>query len=168
VTIRAIDRPRRQSGQSIINDILDNIDEITSEHIHLQFKIIWIPGYMGIEGIELIDSEAKKAATNPTLSQSYNFESLKSAWIHHIKMMAKKQWQTVWNKNIKTATALRRIMKGRHAKIGPSLYNEITNRHGAVMIVQLRTGHCGLNNNNNNNSNNNKIALVWSDRHTYD
>ena len=43
------------------------------------------------------------------------------------------------------ATALRRIMKGRHAKIGPSLYNEIANRNGAAIIAQLRTGHCGLN-----------------------
>jgi ribonuclease HI len=38
--IRAIDRPRRQSGQSIIRDILDHIDEIISEHEHLQFEII--------------------------------------------------------------------------------------------------------------------------------
>jgi hypothetical protein len=65
--------------------------------------------------------------------------------IRHIKTMTKKQWQTVWNRNTKTATALRRIMKGRHAKTGPSLYNEIINKHGAAMIAQLRTGHCGLN-----------------------
>ena len=143
--IRAIDRPRRQSGQSIIRDILDSIDEIISEHTHLQFEIVWIPGHMEIEGNELVDTEAKKAAINPTLSQPHNYEPLKSARIRYIKTMAKKQWQTVWNKNTKTATALRRITKGRHAKIGPSLYNEIANRHGAAMIAQLRTGHCGLN-----------------------
>jgi hypothetical protein len=100
---------------------------------------------MGIEGNDLVDTEAKKAATNPTLSHAYNYEPLKSARVRHIKTMAKKQWQTVWNRNTKTATALRRVMKGRHAKIGPSLYNEINNRYGAAMIAQPRTGHCGLN-----------------------
>jgi hypothetical protein len=30
-------------------------------------------------------------------------------------------------------------------KIGPKLYNEIANRKDAATIVQLRTGHCGLN-----------------------
>ena len=39
---RAIDDPRRQSGQSIIRDILDSIDKITSEYTHLQFEIVWI------------------------------------------------------------------------------------------------------------------------------
>ena len=38
--IRAIDHPRRQSGQSIIRDILDSIDEILSEFTHLQFEIV--------------------------------------------------------------------------------------------------------------------------------
>ena len=36
-------------------------------------------------------------------------------------------------------------MKGKHAKPGPTLYNEISNRKAAAKIVQLRTGHCGLN-----------------------
>jgi ribonuclease HI len=60
--IRAIDHPRRQSGQSIIRDILDSIDEITNEHPHLQFEIVWISGHAEIEVNELIDAEAKKAA----------------------------------------------------------------------------------------------------------
>ena len=64
--IKAIDRPRRQSGQTIINDILKSINEIMSEHTHLQFEIIWIPGHAEIEGNELVDTEAKKAATDPT------------------------------------------------------------------------------------------------------
>ena len=36
-------------------------------------------------------------------------------------------------------------MKGKHAKIGPALYNGIADRNGAAIIAQLRTGHCGLN-----------------------
>ena len=123
----------------------DSIDEIISEHTHLQFEIIWIPGHAEIEGNELVDIEAKKAAIEPTLSQPYNYKPLKSAQARHIKAEAKKQWQIIWNKNTKTATALRRVMKGKHAKIGPALYNGIADRNGAAIIAQLRTGHCGLN-----------------------
>ena len=79
---------------------------------------------------------------DPTLSQPYNYKPLKSARARHIKAEATKQWQIIWNKNTKTATALRRVMKGKHAKIGPALYNGIADRNGAA---QLRTGHCGLN-----------------------
>ena len=143
--IKAIDQPQRQLGQSIIKDILNSIDKITSEHTHLQFEIIWIPGHAEIEGNELVDTEAKKAATDPTLSQAHNYKPLKSARTRYIKTAAKNQWQAVWNKNTQTATALRRITKGKHAMTGPALYNEIANRNGAAIIAQLRTGHCGLN-----------------------
>lgn len=40
--------------------------------------------------------------------------------------------------------ALGRIAKGEYAKIGPSLYNEIARGNGTAIIVQLKTGHCGL------------------------
>jgi hypothetical protein len=102
---------------------------------HLRFEVIWIPGHTEIEGNELVDAEAKKAVLDPTLSQSHNYKPLKSTWIRHIKTAAKKQ----------TAKALRRIMKGRHAKIDPALYNEIASRPGAAIIAQPRAGHCGLN-----------------------
>src|SRR5947207_9751527 len=35
--------------------------------------------------------------------------------------------------------------KRKRIKMGPSLYNEISDRHTATTIAQLRTGHCGLN-----------------------
>jgi ribonuclease HI len=90
--IKAIDRPRRQSGQSIIKDILDSIDEVTSEHTHLQFEIIWIPGHTEIEGNERADTEAKKAAMDPMLNQPHKYKPLKSARVRYIKTIAKKQW----------------------------------------------------------------------------
>jgi hypothetical protein len=73
--------------------------------------VVWIPGHAEIEGNELVDAEAKKAALDPTLSQTYNYKPPKSARIRHIKTAAKKQWQIIWNTNTKTATALRRIMR---------------------------------------------------------
>jgi hypothetical protein len=115
------------------------------EYAHLQIEIIWIPGHAEIEGNERADTEAKKAATVPTLSQPHNYRPLKSARARYIKEEAKKQWQRASSENIKTATALRRITKRKNAKTGPKLYNEIESRSGAAKIAQLRTGHCGLN-----------------------
>ena len=144
-SIKAIDHPRRQSGQTIIKDILDSIDEVVNEHKHLQIEIIWIPGHAEIEGNEHADAEAKEAAKDPTLSRTHNYKPLKSARARYIKTTAKKQWLTIWNGNTKTANSLRRIMKGKYTKTGPALYNEIENRNSAAKIAQLRTGHCGLN-----------------------
>jgi ribonuclease HI len=144
-SVKAIDHPRRQSGQTIIKDILDSIDEAVNEHKHLQIEVVWIPGHADIEGNERADEEAKKAAKDPSLSQTHIYKPLKSARARHIKTAAKKQWSTIWNGNTKTANALRRIMRGKYTKTGPALYNEIEDRSSAAKIAQLRTGHCGLN-----------------------
>ena len=142
---KAIDHPRRQSGQTIIKAILESIDELTSENTNMCIEIIWIPGHAEIEGNERVDIEAKRAATDPTLSRPHNYKPLKSSRARYIKAAAKRQWHTAWSENTKTAAALRRIMKGKHAKAGPPLYNEAMNRNTAARIAQLRTGHCGLN-----------------------
>src|SRR5436305_10632233 len=36
-------------------------------------------------------------------------------------------------------------MKEKYSKTGSVLYNEMANRNAVAKIVQLRTGHCGLN-----------------------
>ena len=142
---KAIDRPRRQSGQTIIKDILESIDELTLKYMHMYVEIIWIPGHAEIEGNECADTEAKRAATDLTLSRPHNYKPLRSARARYIKEAAKKRWHTVWSENTRTAAALRCIMKGKYAKAGPALYNEMANRSDAARIAQLRTGHCGLN-----------------------
>ena len=143
--IKATDNPHRQSGQAIIKDFLDRVDDISDKYPHLHIKIIWIPGHAEIEGNERADAEAKKAAIQSSMSRPYNHRPLKSARIRVIKEMARKQWDKEWNENSKTAKALRRITKRKGAKTGPKLYNEIPGRDTVAKIVQLRTGHCGLN-----------------------
>ena len=39
-SVKAIDHPRKQSGQTIIKDILDSIDEVVNEHKHLKIEIV--------------------------------------------------------------------------------------------------------------------------------
>jgi ribonuclease HI len=141
----SISQPRRQSGQAIIHSTIDRIDSIMSKHTRQQpeLEIIWIPGYHEIAGNKRVDSEAKHAATNFTLSQQFKQKPLKSSRVQYIKDAAKKQWQKEWAENTKTGTHFRRIT--RRGNYGPKLYNQINSRCTTTQIAQLRTGHCGLN-----------------------
>ena len=75
-----------------------------------------------------------------TLPQAYEISTHKNNQRSSSKNMEQK-----WKENTKTARALRRITGRRGVKSGPKLYNEILNRNTVAKIVQLRTGHCGLN-----------------------
>ena len=135
--IKAIERPQRQSGQTIIKDLLDCIDEITNNCTNLQIEIIWIPGHFEIQGNEQADAEAKKAAADWTLTQLRRHRPLKSARIRYIKAAAKEQWHKIWNEDTKTAKGLRYItkIKTKDNKNGPKLYNQIVNRSTAATIA---------------------------------
>ena len=77
--IQAVNKPGRQSGQSIIKEFLDHIDAITDENPHLPITIMWISGHSEIEGNERADLEVKKAAIKPTISRPFHHRPLKSA-----------------------------------------------------------------------------------------
>ena len=59
--------------------------------------------------------------------------------------MAKTQWNRQWTEDTKTSKHLRRISSKQGTQLGPKLYNSISGRNTCAQIVQLRTGHCGLN-----------------------
>jgi hypothetical protein len=59
------------SGQAIIKDFLDCIDDIMEAKPPQQITITWIPGHAEIQGNERADIEAKKAAMNPETSQPF-------------------------------------------------------------------------------------------------
>jgi len=141
----SIQKPQRQSGQSIIASILDRIDQIIEHHPQRKLKITWIPGHMDIEGNEKADEEAKHAATDPTTSPTFKHLPLKSSRIQHIKAMAKAQWNNKWTEITTTSKHLKRISPNQGTQPGPKLYNLIPERKTCAQIVQLRTGHCGLN-----------------------
>ena len=90
-SIKAIENPQQQSGQAIIQDFLNCIDDVAAKHPGLQFTIIWIPGHAEIDGNERADAEAKKAALDPLLSRSFKYRPLKSARKMAIREAAKIQ-----------------------------------------------------------------------------
>ena len=58
--IKVIAHPCRQSGQTIIREILNCIDNLTAQQRYLRIAIIWIPGHANIEGNKQADTEAKR------------------------------------------------------------------------------------------------------------
>jgi len=90
----SISQPRRQSGQSIIKSIIDQVDDIVHQNpeLHPELEILWIPGHHGIDGNERADGEAKRAAVDPPLGRPFNHKPLKSTQAQYIKREAKNQW----------------------------------------------------------------------------
>ena len=60
--IKAIAKPVKQSGQGIIQEVLDGIESLQSEQPNLTVSLEWIPGHMNIMGNEKADEAAKEAA----------------------------------------------------------------------------------------------------------
>ena len=50
-SIQAVDKPKQQSGQHIVRNILQSLDELQNQRPNLKFKIEWVPSHMDITGI---------------------------------------------------------------------------------------------------------------------
>src|SRR5438552_14887278 len=143
--IAATAKPRRQSGQSIICALLDNIDSLKSQQPNINISLIWIPGHMDIPGNEKVDQAAKEAAqSRGSLGAEFQHHNLKSARNDVIRQAAKKEWETEWQ-NTPGSKQLKKITRKAQAQSGLAVYNSIDNRSQAVQIARLRTGHCSLN-----------------------
>ena len=110
----------------------------------MKLSIHWIPGHQEISGNEKADTEAKRAARTPELSNAFSFNTLKSARKMTIKKLGKSlRKQPV--EECSTAKHLRRILKHPKAMAGPKYYQAVRTRRAATTLAQLRTGHCPLN-----------------------
>jgi ribonuclease HI len=83
--IQAVDRPFRQSGQSIIKEFIDIIDSAVRENPELQVVLTWVLGHCEIERNEIADMEAKKAVTDSTATKPFHHKPLRSARVQSIK-----------------------------------------------------------------------------------
>ncbi len=64
--IQTIESPKQQSGQYIIELILNAIDKIHECKPTCDIHIEWVPGHKDIEGNEHADQAAKAAVTSST------------------------------------------------------------------------------------------------------
>ena len=139
--IQAVDTPMRQSGQYIIEEILDIIDGIHERTPACIVHIEWVPGHKNIEGNEKADQAAKTAATPNSISSNI---TMKSAQNRSIQSMAKTKWEAEWRTGRENARRLRNMSQYPDTTTGPKLYEALQRKH-AVCIARLRTGHCHLN-----------------------
>jgi len=72
----SIQKPQRQSGESITASILDCTDSILDQHLHRELHVIWIPGQCDIRGNEKADTEAKKTANHKWISPPFGHRPL--------------------------------------------------------------------------------------------
>ena len=93
--MKSLAKPKRQSGQAIIERILDEIDALYLTTPSYTMQIEWVPRHVGIAGNEKADQAAKSAAIeeiNPALQLSI-LKSARANEIHQaIKGEQEKQW----------------------------------------------------------------------------
>jgi len=145
--IVATRNPQRQSGQYILAHIADAADQLMQMNPQLRITIQWIPGHRGIQGNEVADEEAKRAATERLGAQApTKHPTLKSMLIQQARAKSESDNENIWIEAGKTHhTHYRRITSPPYVKTGNELYDGLSRRNTA-MLVRLRTGHCALNN----------------------
>ena len=141
--ITATGKPWRQSGQSFISKILDNIDNLISERgQEYKITIAWVPGHSGIRGNETADAAAKEAAEP---AQQALHKSLRSSRMQLAKSTVAKTWDTIWEGGTAKGNHLRRITAARHTAPVAKLSKSLKTRQQVSRLVSMRTGHCSLN-----------------------
>jgi ribonuclease HI len=145
--IKAIAKPAKQSGQAIIQEVLDSIESLQSEQPNLSVSLEWVPGHMNITGNEKADEAAKEAAKSLGTEDGTLFKHgpLKSSRMMTIKQKAETEWTRMWQNGMETGCHLRHITKRPRVESGPKIYNNITTRPKMATLARLRTGHCSLN-----------------------
>jgi hypothetical protein len=143
-SIKAVINPERQSGQSIIQAILDTVEELRRQNLNISITIVWIPGHEDIPGNELVDVEAKEAAQTPELGTPFRHLLMKSSRNAIIKKIINEEWSNEWIQG-ETGGYLRAITEQPESESCLTLYNSLTTRKSVALLARLRTGHCSLN-----------------------
>ena len=129
--IQAVDTPMRQSGQYIIEEILDIIDGIHEHTSACIVHIEWVPGHKNIEGNEKADQAAKTAATPNSISPNI---TIKSAQNRSIQSMTKTKLEAEWRMGRENARRLRNMSEYPDTTTGPKLYRALQRKH-AIYIA---------------------------------
>jgi ribonuclease HI len=149
--MKSLAKPKCQSGQAIIERILDKIDMIYLTTLTYNMQLEWVPGHIGIKGNEKADQAAKSAAIekiNPVSRPTI----LKSARANEIHQAIEWEHQKQWINGKETAKHLRNIMKQNMTKWKPKrmkpssqIYGNLNKQKHIAWITWLRMGHSSLN-----------------------
>ena len=144
-SINAVVKPKKQSGQEIIQRILFKLEGLLLSIPNLNLTIEWIPGYMDIVGNERADEEAKKAARGKgNLGKSYGHRMLKSSRNQAINASIANEAKKEWEKG-ETKEKFQRIIRSNPKYTGPKYYNQVNSMRQVSWLIRLRTGHIPLN-----------------------
>ncbi|EDN04466.1 predicted protein [Histoplasma mississippiense (nom. inval.)] len=153
--LKALQNPRRSSGQSILRRIIDALDRVRAQGLQVEFY--WIPAHQGIEGNELADNLAKEATgcrqqrgrrgrmitvdTDDTAATPDFLRHLISAAKSELHRQTQVQWERDWeNESSGRATYVLTPAPS------PTVLHLHHSLHKALSstIVQMRTGKIGL------------------------
>ncbi|EDN02399.1 predicted protein [Histoplasma mississippiense (nom. inval.)] len=153
--LKALQNPRRSSGQSILRRIMDTLERVNSQGLQVEFY--WIPAHQGIEGNELADKLAKEATgcrqqrgrrgrmitvnTEDTADTPDFLRHLISAAKSELHRQTQAQWERDWE-NESSGRATYALTPAP----GPTVLRLHHSLHKALSstIVQMRTGKIGL------------------------
>jgi ribonuclease HI len=153
--LRATENPGSQSGQYILESIVDALAEIRSGGATVE--LYWLPSHRGIEGNEQADIAAKEATgwrqirshrermvevlTDATAPQPSYQRVLRSALRTQIRAAVMGEWERAWGTHSSgresynlTPIPTRGVLKA-HKGLHRSL---------STIIIQMRTGNIGL------------------------
>jgi len=109
-TITAMNKQEARSGQHIIEECIRLVWKCWKNNHQLNYhlNIHWISGHSGVEGNELVDEEAKRAAQGnssakrslPNYLQKNNLPCSISASKQSFDEELKKRWETSWHASL--------------------------------------------------------------------
>jgi hypothetical protein len=148
-SIIALSKCRPQPGQHLVELFYSQLQRIRKKRCTFHLRIAWVPGHSDVEGNKLVVEEAKMAAQgdSSTLSKPLaallnppdSLAALKALW----KNALAKEWTSRWRASEcgKRAANFDPTLPGKQVL---KIYKDLP-RHTCSIIMQLRTGHIGLN-----------------------
>jgi ribonuclease HI len=153
--LKAIQNPGRPSGQYILRQVVDSIDELRGQG--KEVALHWIPAHRGIKGNEGADIAAKEATgwrlmrqangklkeidTNRTAPKPAELKCLQAALKQAIRKDIAKEWEQIWNTETRGRDLFR--VTSRPTKAVLRLHQGLS-RPLSSLLTQMRTGRIGL------------------------